>query len=412
MHREPVFYVQIEGQDLPYALHVRSLEFSGSDKKQDRLTLTFEGLPAEAVDHPLLQEGLQIEARWGYLDGDLSDKVILKIKDVTPRFGRTVSLTLKAYSKEHKAKGRAAKNVWANKKDSDIVKDVARALGFKAEVDGLPITRPCYQQAGRDYFEVLTDLAYRNNCVWWERNGTLFFRQEAGLMGQTPDTGFEYRAGAGSLVSFEVKNRSEDKKQKGPGKQTQHAGADILKKRRIDKRAHDGRNDQRVALGRKTQLRIDAESGRATQVPGTFNQKRGETGQTHCTTQQDPKVARHEARAANARAAHRELKASAEFIGLPFLREKTIITVTGVSKKHSGNWYVQTCRHHIDSGGYKTSCDLVRGGSQSPKTSGAKTRSRVNADQADPNKKSGQKTRQVVVVPADGGQPYKKAVKS
>ncbi len=399
MHREPVFYVQIEGQELPFALHVRSFEFSGSDKKQDSLTLTFEGLPVEVVDHPLLQEGLQIEARWGYLDGDLSDKVILKIKDVTPRFGRTVSLTLKAYSKEHKAKGRAAKNVWANKKDSDIVRDVARALGFKAEVDDLPITRPCYQQAGREYFEVLTDLAYRNNCVWWERNGTLFFRQEAGLMSQVPDTGFEYRAGAGPLVSFEPKNRSEDKKQKGPGKQTQHAGADILKKRPIDKRARDGNNPQRVAQGRKTLL-IDANSNRVTRVPGTFNQKRGETGRTHVTTQQDPKVARHEAQAANARAAHRELKASAEFIGLPFLREKTIITVTGVGKKHSGNWYVQTCRHHIDSGGYKTSCDLVRGGSQSPKTSGAKTRSRVNANQADPNKKGRQKTQRMRVVKA------------
>ncbi|MBU0514041.1 MAG: hypothetical protein KJ621_04645, partial [Proteobacteria bacterium] len=301
MRREPVFFVQIEGQELPYSLHVQSLEFSGSDKKQDRLTISFDGLPIEAVDHPLLQEGLHIEARWGYLDGDLSDKVVLKIKDVTPRFSQGVSLRLQAYSKEHKAKGKSGKNVWAGKSDSDVVKDVARSLGFKADVDSLPITRPCYQQAGREYFEVLTDLAFRNNCVWWERNGTLYFKQEAGLMGQEPETGFEYRAGAGPLVSFEAKNKSEDKKQKGPGRQTQHVGADILKKRRIDKRAHDGKNPKRVAQGPKTNLRIDADTAKVTRIPGTFNQKRGETGRTHCTTQQDPKVARHEAQAANAR---------------------------------------------------------------------------------------------------------------
>ena len=74
--------------------------------------------------------------------------------------------------------------------------------------------------------------------------------------------------------------------------------------------------------------------------------------------------------------------ATAEVEGNPFLECGVIITVLGVAKKHSGNYYVRDCEHVIDDNGYITNCTKMgRDGVNKTKTTVNKDSSSLPQEQ-------------------------------
>ena len=79
----PVFIVEIGGQNLPedISAHIESFSYEEDEKQMDELHITITKADLSFVDNPLLQEGKEIRARWGYL-GNLSEVRTCTIKEI------------------------------------------------------------------------------------------------------------------------------------------------------------------------------------------------------------------------------------------------------------------------------------------------------------------------------------------
>jgi hypothetical protein len=79
----PVRYITIAGKELPKDISddVIGFSYEDADDKMDELKLTILDEDGVHVDDPLLQEGKEMKARWGYL-GNLSDTRVCTIKEI------------------------------------------------------------------------------------------------------------------------------------------------------------------------------------------------------------------------------------------------------------------------------------------------------------------------------------------
>ncbi|MDR2523402.1 MAG: hypothetical protein LBC93_06865 [Synergistaceae bacterium] len=191
----PVRYITLAGQELPRNLSDDVLGFSyeDTDSEMDELKLTIQDKHCAYIDDPLLQEGREIRARWGYL-GSLSDTRICTIKEIDYDFSAdgVVSIALVAYDNGHKLTGRAARTCWKDKSISAIVKEIADKHGLKAEIE-VPedSEREFTSQGGKNDMEFLAQLAAETGCVlkiliWLNLSEKKEGRYGAGTRWKTP----------------------------------------------------------------------------------------------------------------------------------------------------------------------------------------------------------------------------------
>lgn len=94
------------------------------------------------------------------------------------------------------------------------------------------------------------------------------------------------------------------------------------------------------------------------------------------------------------------ITADLDCIGIPELKSNAIITVLGVGKKWSGNWFVKNVTHSIDSNGYKTKIEASRNALGEAAPSSEKSTGNLNESKA----YSKQKSNKVVIVDAITGE--------
>jgi phage protein D len=131
----------------------------------------------------------------------------------------------------------------------------------------------------------------------------------------------------------------------------------------------------RSTLGEVIEV-VDPESG------GTTLQQRNATASVHPTS---ASTAGHAKREANARfqGAERDtVKLSAQAVGDPTLRAKTVIEVRGISSLLSGKYYVSEAKHLVTSASYVVELKLTRDGVGRRRLSNAK----VQPQGGDPNR--------------------------
>jgi uncharacterized protein len=100
----------------------------------------------------------------------------------------------------------------------------------------------------------------------------------------------------------------------------------------------------------------------------------------------------------------RQVEATARTIGIPSLRAKQNVEVTGVGRKFSGVYYCHSVRHHIGKRGY--SCELKLKKNALGKGAGEKagdTEGTANEQEAQPNAAAGLPIADMVTVDAESG---------
>jgi phage protein D len=356
----PLRYITIAGKDLPKDISddVISFSYEDIDDKMDELRLTILDKTGAHIDDPLLQEGNEIKARWGYL-GNLSDTKTCTIKEIDYDFsgGETV-ISLVAYDKGHKLTGRAARTCWKGKPVSEVVKEIADKHGLKSEVD-VPddAARESISQGGKNDMEFLRELATESGCVMKVRNDTLTFLPERE---HDPIVAFEYNREQDGYLKF-MRIDSDSEKGKGAAAETEVSGVDPLTGKPF--------KETGKAADSKYVMKLAGQAGVHETPP---QEKHDETGKVAATTVQDAKTAKSAAKTTAANAVKSAISASAEIIGLPYLASQTTITITGIGKKFSGNWKVKSVTHKIDSGGYVCSLDLTKADIGKTSSSGSK----------------------------------------
>ncbi len=144
----PIVLIEIEG--LRLSLNVAgtlvSFTYEDHEKEMDLLEVTLADPYLELVDHPLLQEGKEIRARFGYAD-NLSPTRVAVIKEIGYDFPESgaPTITIKAYDKGCKLSAEQVQRVWEKPggiRASDIAETIANEHGLTpvvtASIDRFP----------------------------------------------------------------------------------------------------------------------------------------------------------------------------------------------------------------------------------------------------------------------------------
>lgn len=361
----PVVYIKVDGKRLPDELveRVLEVEFEDDTEKLPKLTVRFNNADLEITDHSLFAMGKRVQAQWGYIDGELSKPVICTVKAI--RGFRVRELV--AYGEAHKLADKAKSRVWKNLKYSDIARQIAEEHSLKPVVEDTKIAHEQVAQTNQTDLNFLKELADKVNFQCYEENGELHFHPKK--LDSKPSLAFAYYNGEyGNLIIFEPTEKT-----LAEPNEVAVSGVDPMEKKPFIAKANDS-NVERDAVAEGTYL-YDGASGSETFKPG-------ETGKKVASTAKTPSEAKQQADASFRKAEEETVEASIETVGEPGLRAKQVVTLYGLGKRYSGNWYVKNVRHLIGQG-YRCSATLERNATGSPKAAGAKeTSAKVNTEKA------------------------------
>lgn len=356
---EPIRIIEIDGAVLPTDIsdNVESFSYEDHEDKLDELRITIVDPTLELCDHPMLQEGQEIRARWGYI-GNLSEMRVCTIKEIEYNFPQdgTPRISISAFDKGHKLTGRSARTCWSNKKLEDIVSDIAKKHNFTPVIE-IPSDskREFVSQGGKNDMEFLRGLASDMGCKVWVKNDELHFEPyRINTPTQTYIYGIEQE---GTLLSFNVTVNAE--KDKGTGLETEVSGIDPITKKPF----------KETTTATKEGYAVNMQNGRVEKETPPA-QKHDETGQRKATPSHTKHQAQQEAKGKVQTLGMGAVEGRAEIIGDPHLKAKDSIQLENVSKKLSGVWRVKKVLHSIGKEGYTSSLEIVRNDTNATSSSG------------------------------------------
>lgn len=358
----PLYIVEIDGKELAEDIsqHIESFTYEDHEDKMDELRLTIAKGDLALVDHPQLQEGKEIRARWGYV-GNLSEARTCTIKEIEYTFGEdgVARMEVTALDKGHKLTGRSARTCWNNKQVADVVKDIAKKNNLTPKVD-IPedITQEFISQGGKSDMDFLKELARDMGCSVWVTNDELYF--EPNKVNEPVRT-FHWREDKdGYLKSLRITSNAE--KGKGTGRGTEVAGLDPLTKKPIKETVSaKGNSNGTVDVSGSSMSEVSAGGGslpeRRTENETPLQAKHDEAGRVVATPVSTAARARRSGKGKVTSASMQAIEATATAIGLPYLKAKDTVTIENIGKKFSGDWRIKSVRHSISSSGY--TCELT-----------------------------------------------------
>lgn len=368
---EPVLYITIENKEVAKDISDDIINFSYEDvtDKMDELRLTILDAEMVHIDDPMLQEGKEIKAKWGYVN-NLSEIRTCTIKEIEYDFpdGGDPTITIVAYDKGHNLTGRAARTVWKNKTVADIVKDIAGKHKLKPVVqipDDPP--RAFTSQGGKNDMEFLLKLAAEVGCVLKIKNTELSFApaSDGGAVVK-----FIYRAEPdGYLKNMQIKSDAEQGK--GAASETTAPGIDPATGKPFAPKSDASQSKYLVNMK-------DGSEKRETKR----DSKHDETGAVAVSTAETAKEAENAAKRKAGSSVKDAIKADIETIGLPYLCAGMTITIDNIGKKFSGDWKIVSVRHIIDDNGYTCDIEAIKkdiGKKSDSKSAGANTNKEAGA---------------------------------
>jgi len=366
---KPTFLIQIEGQTLAKDITQEITEFAFEDNEDelDVMELSITDRNLQFVDDPLFQEGNEIVARFGYVDA-LSPRKVAVIKDIDYDFPESgdPTIRIKAYDKAFKLAGKENQKVWQKPAPGILYSEIAEEI---AAANGLtPVVLPTVGQHLRVTQANISDAQFLKELAEKARakdgdgvTGYVFFVQDNELhfhpreLSQAPVLTLEYFTDrAGILRSFRPCTQSQGAK--GKGCETKAVGVDPRKKGAVEHKASNETTPERDCLGKRTYL-VDGNTGETKfkeqesgQIVPSFERSEG----FHQEPGQEPAQDAAEGKFKNAEL--NQVEASASIIGVPTIKAKQNVEVSGVGQKFSGTYYVTAVRHVFGEGGY--CCEL------------------------------------------------------
>lgn len=352
----PSFRIVLDGTELRHGVTVDVLSVSVVDNadRADSFNFTVRdhhpepgrlfagGEKLQWMDSDAFDEGNKVEIHMGYVD-DLEPMLSGEITAVSPSFPANGQPTLRVegYSLYHRLQRTRLRKPFKSITDSNIVREIATQMNLNPKVDETEVEYPLVSPKGETSASFLRQRAERIGYEVVVKQGTLSFQQPRYL--ENPGPGLTLEWGT-SLISFsprlstfnaptEVTVRGSQTSQ-GRGKEALVGTARV--------------GDERVKMGTETGQQI---------AQRAFGDHHLLVEDHSITSSQE---ANEVARARLETQAMDFVTGSGSCIGNPQLKARMVIELKGLGKRFSGNYYVTTATHTIDSGGYRTNFQVKR----------------------------------------------------
>ena len=369
--RTPFYQVKVEGEDItPWVNSVSAVE---DDKQADSVTIVIPD-PRMIYSDGLL-EGCSVEVDMGYAEPDqhalIVRAIITKVEQTYPENG-VPTLTLKGEDKSILMGLEEKKKVWRGMTVTEIVRQVARpyfADKVRAELSPDPTirSRPISQDGKTDlaFLQELADEYHAKCFVELDETGTevLYFMPERRLVTlRRPETlHFQYRAGPKSnLISFapafdssyidrlkevadvDSSGNTVESQEKPPAEVVIWELSDALMAQASAQDREKIRRLYSVGIEKKRDLQQQLAARRTT--TGAVIADQADVEATNDSLE----------------ARRLGMTASGSTFGNIWLRAKSNILVSIPNERFSGEWYVSSVTHKIDSSNFKTDFKCVR----------------------------------------------------
>lgn len=358
-------YLQIsqnETQDITD--YIDTFDYEDCLHEDDMLTLKITDKSLAFLENKYLEVGKMVLFKFGYLKGAFSELHKARITDVESNYGELISTTLKCYDMGTVMKKSTHSKVWKMKRSSEIAAEIAKKYALATQIEETKKIHPTLAQGGKTDFQFLSYLATL------EENGSYrFFIKDDVLhftktnFKQSSRRIFVYRDNSeeANLISFKPAWR--ESTQDSSADTLKMTGFDPLLQQSKEKTFHNGNTKEDVRLGNAVPSynangeKIDQS---AKLITGNASSIQSQSSNTFSTPDFSLDSISNKAQHHKKKQSQKILVATLVIEGDPNLRADELISIAGVAKIHSGNWYIEKIKHSITQSGYLSTLELSK----------------------------------------------------
>lgn len=354
----PIIIASIEpegGEREPVDLSDRITGFTYNDteKKQDKCTFTINNFDGSAWDEATFAKGNIIHVRWGYPGFMTPERSVV----ITGSKGGRV-LTVEAKAKSVLMHRETICECYENVLPHEVVEIIAERNGFGSqarvieEITEAEIERSIINQPNITDARMLKRLAHKHGFEFYvDFDGLHWHRRD---FAQAPQREFRWYNGeienSQAIIDYSVENDLTAK----PGK-TRHKGINPKTKKPFCAVGSDGETKRKV-LQEVVEV-YDRGSGKF------VKQSRTASDEDKPSAEDSEKKAKRRADGRFRKIQQRAVKMTIAVLGDPLILAKTVVFITGISKRLTGRYYVTDVTTSVASG-YQQTLKLITDGSR------------------------------------------------
>lgn len=319
-----------------------SFGFSIRDRHPEPERLFAGGDTLHWMDSGTFEEGNKVEIRMGYVD-NMQVMLIGEITAMSPDFpssGQPI-LSVQGQSLFHRLQRTRIRKPFKASRDSDIVREIATAMNMKARVDDTSAEHPMVSPHGETYASFLRQRAERIGYEVVVKKDALYFQRPRYI--DNPGASLTLEWGK-NLISFSPRLSTHNAATMITARGTQTSQG--RGKKPLVGTAKAG--DVRVVMG--------AETGQELSL------KR--FGENHVLIEDHNITSAGEAEEMSLGQLERQamdyITGRGSCMGNPDIRARMVIELKGLGRYFSGNYYITSATHTINSSGYRTDFEVKR----------------------------------------------------
>lgn len=392
MAKSPSYNVIVANKNLDVTELITSITYEDCVEEDDLITFNVEGISQEIVDKDYFNKTQELHFTFGFIGGQMSATKIAVINNVSWNYiGSKINMTIKCRDGGVVTKKVSNNKVYKNVTTTEIVKDVASCFGFSVDVEEFNTKHDFLPMANKNYMQFLRELASsegsiksdkKGNISVWVTGKTLHFKRRD--LSKKSQRTFTWMDGNGIMKDFNVTDKDDDS---GKSNGVATGGIDLDTGEKFKSKAEKSENKEAATGLNPANFNVDGFIKKNTGVLNMDKFIKDSFGDligkqiaiaANNKVEADKKTGGHLKSGATS-----GLEFDAELELDPTIIADSMVTIAGVAKKHSGNWYVSKCVHEVNSSGGSTKISGPRNGSQ------AKTTTGNNKNAGDVNKTQG-----------------------
>lgn len=358
-------YLQIGRENIILTNYIDSFDYEDCLNEDDMLTLKVVSKDFELLDNKQLKIGVNVFYKFGYLEGATSQLRQARITDIEVSYAELIHITIKAYDLGQVMKRSKEQKIWKNITSSEIAKQIADKYGLKADIEKTDTIHNSLPQGSKTDFELLKYLASiekNGSFHFYIKGDTLFFTRKK--MDKTPRRLFIYRDNSPTAQMISFKPALRESSQSRESVSMKAVGFNPIEQKTKEVSLTPEKAKDNVKLGNSI-MTYDANA----KPLGILSSRQNQENTKNEAKKEIPILPMPDMDLGNiTNKANKKHKSSGEKIlvatltieGDPTLQINEIITIQGVAKIHTGNWYIEKIKHTISNSGYITTLELTK----------------------------------------------------
>jgi phage protein D len=365
MAQTPFYKVMVKSTQRDISDLITKFSHELATDQDNLLVLNINRVSPDLVDEADFQEGSILSFQYGYSSGKTSQVYLARISDVISSYGEIIDITIRATDLGIVLKKSSSKQIWQNVRSSDIVTKIAIANGLKPVVDQTDTVHKNMPQGGKtdyDFVKYLTTIEKDGSWRFYLRGDEMHFTRLK--LEQPSSKTLRWNYGEGNVRSF--KPYSQETLKQAASRDTIVQAVDPFTNKVVQNVVNNTSSQapDDIKLGEYV---YDFNANQQTYKPqlqgkqSTFNLNANARPSQVQKAQQDTNRAsvhvysasssvtevRNVASKKKKKASMFDYMATLLLEGDPDYIEDQVMSITGVSKKDTGNWYVSRVTHAI-----------------------------------------------------------------